>query len=41
LLDYYYELRGWDKRGVPRKETLKKLGLDYTIPVLEETVGLE
>ncbi len=41
LLDYYYELRGWDKRGVPKKETLKKLGLDYTIPVLEEAVGLE
>ncbi len=40
LLDYYYELRGWDKRGVPRKETLEKLGLDYTIPVLEKLVGL-
>ncbi len=40
LLDYYYELRGWDKRGVPTKETLRSLGLDYTIPVLEGIVGL-
>ena len=40
LLDYYYEIRGWDKRGVPKKETLEKLGLHYVIPVLEEKVGL-
>jgi aldehyde:ferredoxin oxidoreductase len=26
-LDLYYELRGWDKDGVPTKETLEKLGL--------------
>ncbi|MBI5361297.1 MAG: aldehyde ferredoxin oxidoreductase family protein [Planctomycetes bacterium] len=24
LLDTYYELRGWDENGVPKKETLKK-----------------
>ncbi len=41
MLDMYYEMRGWDKRGVPRRETLKKLKLDYTIPVLEEIVGLQ
>ena len=40
LLDYYYEIRGWDKRGVPRKETLERLGLHYVIPVLEKYVGL-
>ncbi len=28
LLDNYYELRGWDKNGVPTKETLKSLGLE-------------
>ena len=40
LLDHYYDLRGWDERGVPRKATLEKLGLGFTIPVLEEIVGL-
>ncbi len=28
MLDEYYEIHGWDKNGVPTKETLKKLGLD-------------
>ena len=28
LLDEYYTLHGWDKNGVPRPATLKKLGLD-------------
>lgn len=41
LLDYYYELRGWDSRGIPRKSTLKRLGLDFVIPELEKIVGLE
>lgn len=27
MLDEYYEQRGWDKTGVPKKNTLKKLGL--------------
>ncbi|MBU0756523.1 MAG: aldehyde ferredoxin oxidoreductase family protein [Nanoarchaeota archaeon] len=28
-LDSYYDYRGWDKKtGIPKKETLKKLGLD-------------
>jgi len=40
LLDYYYEIRGWDKRGVPTRETLRKLGLDYVIPTLEKVVEL-
>ncbi len=40
LLDHYYDLRGWDRRGVPRRETLKKLGLDYVIPVIDKLVGL-
>jgi aldehyde:ferredoxin oxidoreductase len=27
LLDIYYQKRGWDKNGVPKKETLENLGL--------------
>jgi aldehyde:ferredoxin oxidoreductase len=29
LLDDYYEYRGWNKDGVPTKETLEKLQLGY------------
>ncbi|MGA2464857.1 MAG: aldehyde ferredoxin oxidoreductase C-terminal domain-containing protein [Thermodesulfobacteriota bacterium] len=33
LLDDYYEERGWDlKKGIPTKETLKRLKLDDVIP---------
>jgi len=28
MLDEYYELRGWNKNGIPTKEKLKELGLD-------------
>jgi len=28
MLQMYYRKRGWDERGVPRKSTLKSLGLD-------------
>jgi aldehyde:ferredoxin oxidoreductase len=28
MIDEYYELHGWDENGVPRPETLQKLGLD-------------
>jgi aldehyde:ferredoxin oxidoreductase len=28
LLDEYYELRGWDSNGIPKPETLKRLGMD-------------
>lgn len=27
MLDTYYELRGWNREGIPEDETLKKLGL--------------
>lgn len=27
MLSWYYELRGWDQNGIPRKETLEHLGL--------------
>jgi aldehyde:ferredoxin oxidoreductase len=29
LLDDYYTYKGWDKDGIPTKETLGKLGLEY------------
>ena len=28
MLDDYYYIRGWDQRGVPRRETLKQLGIE-------------
>jgi aldehyde:ferredoxin oxidoreductase len=34
LLDTYYEFRGWDKNGIPTKEKLKELGLDWTIDLI-------
>jgi len=27
MLSWYYELRGWDENGIPKKETLERLGL--------------
>lgn len=36
LLDTYYEFKGWDERGIPKKETLNELGLDYIAEDLEE-----
>jgi hypothetical protein len=29
LLDAYYKFKGWNMDGIPTKETLDKLGLDY------------
>jgi aldehyde:ferredoxin oxidoreductase len=29
LLDDYYDFKGWNKDGIPTKETLDKLGLDF------------
>ena len=29
LLDEYYNYRGWNKEGIPTKQTLQKLGLDF------------
>jgi len=28
MLDEYYQLHGWDENGVPKKTTLKRLGID-------------
>jgi aldehyde:ferredoxin oxidoreductase len=29
LIDAVYERRGWTKNGVPKLETLKRLGIDF------------
>jgi aldehyde:ferredoxin oxidoreductase len=34
LLDAYYEFRGWDKNGIPTKEKLKELQLDWAINLI-------
>jgi aldehyde:ferredoxin oxidoreductase len=31
MLDEYYYLRGWDENGIPRAETLKRLGLESNV----------
>ena len=41
LLDYYYNLRAWDKRGIPKKQTMKALGLALEAQELERFVKLE
>jgi len=40
LLGMYYEARGWDNRGIPRKSTFEKLGLVEVANTLEKYVSL-
>ena len=40
LLSMYYEARGWDSRGIPRKSTFEKLGLTEVANTLEKYVSL-
>ncbi len=40
LLGYYYSLVGWDHRGIPRRTTLERLGLEDVANILEDMVGL-
>lgn len=35
FLDWYYELRGWDPNGVPRRDTLVRLGLEKEASEME------
>lgn len=37
MLDKYYELRGWDEKGLPLEETLNGLGLQEVIAQLKAT----
>jgi aldehyde:ferredoxin oxidoreductase len=34
MLSWYYEIRGWNEKGIPQKETLKGLGLGDVASVL-------
>jgi len=36
MLDSYYKTRGWDEDGVPQEGILKKLKLDWLIPLRKE-----
>jgi aldehyde:ferredoxin oxidoreductase len=36
LLDDYYKFKGWNAEGIPTKETLDELGLDYVSQDLEQ-----
>lgn len=36
LLDAYYEFKGWNRDGIPKKETLQELGLEYIIEDFEQ-----
>jgi aldehyde:ferredoxin oxidoreductase len=40
MLKKYYSKRGWDERGIPKKSTLKKLGLSDEANELEQYVQL-
>ncbi len=36
LLDAYYKFKGWDNEGIPTKESLHELGMDYVSKDLEQ-----
>ncbi len=36
LLDEYYKYKGWNNNGIPTKETLEELGLDYVAQDFEQ-----
>jgi aldehyde:ferredoxin oxidoreductase len=36
LLDEYYKFKGWNNEGIPTKETLHELGMDYVSVDLEQ-----
>jgi aldehyde:ferredoxin oxidoreductase len=36
LLDAYYQYKGWDKRGIPTRESLQELGLAYVAEDFEQ-----
>ena len=36
LLDAYYKFKGWNNQGIPTKESLQELGLDYVAEDLEQ-----
>jgi aldehyde:ferredoxin oxidoreductase len=36
LLDEYYKFKGWDNQGIPTKESLHELGMDYVAEDLDQ-----
>jgi aldehyde:ferredoxin oxidoreductase len=40
LLDHYYDIRGWDKRGIPTRTTAQALGLEDEMKVVEKFTTL-
>ncbi len=40
MLQWYYQHRGWDRRGIPREATLKRLGLEDVAHELKQHVKL-
>ena len=36
ILDEYYKFKGWNNEGIPTKETLDELGLDYVSQDFEQ-----
>lgn len=41
LLDYYYEIRKWDSRGIPKKQSMKELDLEEEMIELEKYTSLK
>jgi len=41
LLDGYYKFKGWNHEGIPTKESLHALGLDYVAGGLPEEGHLD
>jgi aldehyde:ferredoxin oxidoreductase len=41
LLDHFYDIRGWDKRGIPTKKTAESLGLADEAEDVEKYTKLE
>ncbi len=40
MLSWYYQKRGWDQRGIPKKQLLKEQRLEWIIPELEKVTTL-
>jgi hypothetical protein len=36
LLDTYYKFKGWNEQGIPTRECLQELGLDYVFEDFEK-----
>ena len=41
MLQWYYEIRGWDENGIPRRNTMKNLGLSKELAELEKFIQIK